>query len=459
VNAPAQVSEIRRKLVHIAFGFLAFSLKFLSFELAVAMAASAVLFNWLILPHVGGRRISRSEKGFDRGIILYPVAVLVMIVAFRNEPVIAAAVWGILAFGDGCATLVGKHVRTAPLPWNREKSWGGTITFFTVSLVACHFLLQFFGTRPPIASILFTAGVTALVCAIVESLPTGIDDNLTVPLAGSLTLACILHAVRPLRFEPGTVEWSWIAINAALALAGFAVRSVNLSGMAGGFVLGTILILFGGWQLYLVLIAFFVIGTLATKLGYASKAGRGLAQEEGGRRGFSHAFANAGAAALLAIAAAVDASISGPLWFAAVAALATAAADTTASEIGQWIGRTAFLPYSLRPVPVGTEGAVSLEGTSAGVAAGSVVALVGVALAVLEPPAVLSLSMFPVRPLTLLILLTVSAFAGSYLESLIGSWNRKQLRAIPNGVMNFANTVLGAGVFLVLLRLVSSLVH
>ena len=454
MNATEQGSEIPRKLVHIAFGFLAFSLRFLSFEQAVAMAVAAVIFNWLILPHVGGKRISRSEKGFDRGIILYPVAVLAMILVFRHQPGIAASIWGILAFGDGFATLAGKHVRTAPLPWNREKSWGGTITFFTAAFVACHVLLQFFGTRPAIASTMFAAGLTALVCAIVESLPTHIDDNLTVPLAGSLTLSCLLYAVRPLRFEPGTVEWSWIAINAALAIAGLAARSVNLSGMFGGFVLGTILILLGGWQLYLVLIAFFIIGTLATKLGYASKAGRGLAQEEGGRRGFSHAFANAGAATLLAIAASVDASISAPLWFAAVAALATAAADTTASEIGQWIGRTAFLPYSLRPVPVGTEGAVSLEGTSAGVAAGSVVALVGVALAVLEPPAVLAKGLTSIRPLVLLILLTLAAFAGSYLESLIGSWNRRQLRPIPNGVMNFANTVMGAGVFLALLGLV-----
>ena len=455
MNATAQGSEIHRKLVHIAFGVLALSLKFLSFELAVAMAVAAVLFNWLILPHVGGRRISRSERGFDRGIILYPVAVLAMILAFPSQPVIAAAAWGILAFGDGSATLVGKHVPTAPLPWNRDKSWGGTITFFIVSFAVCHFLLQFFGARPAIASTIFAAGVTALACAIVESLPTGIDDNLTVPLAGSLTLWCILHAVRPLRFEPGTVEWSWMAINAVLAVAGFAARSVNLSGMIGGFVLGAILILFGGWQLYLVLIAFFVIGTLATKLGYASKAGRGLAQEEGGRRGLSHAFANAGTAALLAIAASVDAAMSTQLWLAAVAALATAAADTTASEIGQWIGRTAFLPHSLRPVPVGTEGAVSLEGTSAGLAAGSVVALAGVALAVLAPPAVLPKDSLSIRPLVLLILLTLAAFAGSYLESLIGSWNRKQLRPISNGVMNFVNTVLGAAVFLVLLSLAS----
>jgi len=49
-----------------------------------------------------------------------------------------------------------------------------------------------------------------------------------------------------------------------------------------------------------------------------------------------------------------------------IAALATATADTTASEIGQLVGRRAFLPLTLRRVPVGTEGAISLEGTLAG---------------------------------------------------------------------------------------------
>jgi dolichol kinase len=31
----------------------------------------------------------------------------------------------------------------------------------------------------------------ALVCGLVESLPTGIDDNLTVPLAGALMIAAL----------------------------------------------------------------------------------------------------------------------------------------------------------------------------------------------------------------------------------------------------------------------------
>jgi uncharacterized membrane protein len=44
----------------------------------------------------------------------------------------------------------------------------------------------------------------------------------------------------------------------------------------------------------------------------------------------------------------------------------------------------------------------------------------------------------------LVIAITLCAFAGSYLESLAGSWNRKRNPPVPNGVLNFFNTTAGA---------------
>ena len=52
------------------------------------------------------------------GIVLYPTAVLALVLCFPTRPEIVAATWGILAAGDGFATLVGVHVRSARLPWN-----------------------------------------------------------------------------------------------------------------------------------------------------------------------------------------------------------------------------------------------------------------------------------------------------------------------------------------------------
>ena len=125
-------------------------------------------------------------------------------------------------------------------------------------------------------------------------------------------------------------------------------------------------------------------------------------------------------------------------WLAAAAALATATADTTASEIGQLIGRRTFLPLTLKRVPVGTEGAISIEGTLAGLAAGFVVAILA------------CLAKFAVIDWRVIIAITLAAFAGSYLESLAGSWNRNRVEPVPNGALNFFNTAVGAALMLLM---------
>ncbi|HEX7419042.1 MAG TPA: DUF92 domain-containing protein, partial [Thermoanaerobaculia bacterium] len=185
---------------------------------------------------------------------------------------------------------------------------------------------------------------------------------------------------------------------------------------------------------------FFVLGTLATKIGFDRKASRGLEQERGGRRGFSHAFANVGVAAICAIAVSratrTDTHIEMIPLFMGIASLATAAADTTATEIGKLIGRRAVLPLSFRHVETGTEGAISVEGTLAGIVAAAIVAMVGTTMTSLVWPV-------PYRT-RVIVVVTVCAFVGSYLESIAGSWNRRAGSPVPNGVLNFFNTAAGA---------------
>ena len=60
----------------------------------------------------------------------YPVAVLLLILVFRQQLHLAAIGWALLAFGDGVATLAGKAMGGGKLPWNRDKSWAGLLAFF-----------------------------------------------------------------------------------------------------------------------------------------------------------------------------------------------------------------------------------------------------------------------------------------------------------------------------------------
>ena len=65
-----------------------------------------------------------------------PLAVLVLILAFPARLDIVAAAWGILACGDGSATLVGERWGRHPLPWNTSKTAEGLAAFIVSGAAA-----------------------------------------------------------------------------------------------------------------------------------------------------------------------------------------------------------------------------------------------------------------------------------------------------------------------------------
>ena len=121
-----------------------------------------------------------------------------------------------------------------------------------------------------------------------------------------------------------------------------------------------------------------VPGGGALDAGWASsgRAVLGIAEERGGRRGPGNAIANTGLAAFAAIVAALSPVRDGAL-LAMVAALAAGASDTVASEIGKAWGTKTYLFPTFKSVRPGTSGAVSLEGTGAGLVAALALAALG----------------------------------------------------------------------------------
>ncbi len=328
-------------------GGIAFALRFLGPLGSVACAAGAVLFNFAVLPRIGGKRLWRDAeagRGQALGIVLYPVTVLLLVLLFWRRLEVAAAAWGILAFGDGMASVVGMTLGTRKLPWNPRKSWAGTLAYVLFGALGAGILLQWTAPgRYGVAFAWIVALAAALFAAALESLPEGLDDNLGVPLVSALFLGALL-------LTEGRWE-SWLAdpalprrllagagVNAVLAAAGYATRSVNRSGMIGGFLVGTLIYACLDWPGYLLLLAFFVLGTGATKLGYARKARERIAQEEGGRRGARHALAKTAVSAACALFAVDHAGSRSSSGSPSPAAFATAASDTAASEIGKALG-------------------------------------------------------------------------------------------------------------------------
>src|SRR5581483_6049303 len=100
---------------------------------------------------------------------------------FRGREEIGLMTLIILAFGDGSATLTGLYFGGQPLPWNRRKSWTGTLCFVAIAAPIAT-LIYWAEARPavPLATVALIATCTTAVCAVVESIPSRWNDNLRV---------------------------------------------------------------------------------------------------------------------------------------------------------------------------------------------------------------------------------------------------------------------------------------
>ena len=182
--------------------------------------------------------------------------------------------------------------------------------------------------------------------------------------------------------------------------------------------------------------AYFVFGTLATKVGKKVKIAEGTYERNEGKRTPASVWGSGFAAAACALAALAfhgDGALCTTLRTGFVASFATKLSDTVASEIGKAYGRTTILITSLKPVPRGTDGAVSLEGTFAGLAASAVYSALAWRLGQVDP--------------TGAAVCVCAAFVATNLESLLGATlQRDYARVLNNDVVNIIMISAGAAV-------------
>ena len=217
-----------------------------------------------------------------------------------------------------------------------------------------------------------------------------------------------------------------LLVTAAFAALAYALGMISRSGALGGLLVGTTIYASLGPRGFAVLALFVIGGSLLTRLGYGSKQRTGTAQEHGGRRSARNALANCAVATFCAILAATG---SEPFTAAFVASLGAAFADTAESEIGQLFSRTPRLITTLQKVPPGTDGAVSLPGTLAGAGAAGLTAVLGLALGMLETPA-------------LALLVATAAFLGTVADSLIGGLSSRAGNELTNVLCTFVAALL-----------------
>ncbi|MEM1367409.1 MAG: TIGR00297 family protein [Cyanobacteria bacterium P01_H01_bin.15] len=214
-------------------------------------------------------------------------------------------------------------------------------------------------------------------------------------------------------------------------------KLLTLAGYFHAWILGVVVWGTLSWAGYTVVMFYFLVGSGLTRVGKATKEAAGIAEKRGGLRGPENVWGSAltGTVCALGTLLVLPENNQGALWLGLlslgyVASFATKLSDTTASEIGKAYGKRTFLITNFKPVPAGTEGAVSLEGTVAGVVASLVIAFVGWAVGLVTLGGIL--------------LCAIAAFVATYFESVIGATLQSRYGWLTNEVVNGINTTIGA---------------
>ena len=250
-------------------------------------------------------------------------------------------------------------------------------------------------------------------------------------MRNSLLALIVTHVYDLARFTHLSSLEGWWAVGALLTIA-FTVlarlmRGVTNSGAIAGAVICFVLYLGGGATAFAALITVFALAWITTRLGYQRKQKLGTAERREGRKA-SQVLANLGVATACAGLYALSHN-QAVFAVAIAAALSEAAADTVSSEVGQAFSKTARLITTWRSIPPGTDGAVSLVGTLAGILAAGIVSSVCVLGGLL--------------PRQWLLISAGAAVLGMLVDSFLGAWLERRHLA-NNDSVNFCGTLAAA---------------
>ncbi|MHC1585261.1 MAG: TIGR00297 family protein [Candidatus Syntropharchaeia archaeon] len=239
-----------------------------------------------------------------------------------------------------------------------------------------------------------------------------------------------------LYFSPGIPKVSINNIVFALFLTlvigilSLKMKAMEVSGVFSGVILGVLTIIFEDIRWFMLLLLFSVLGSLFTKYEFEYKKKIGAAQEK--IRDYRNVFSNG----LIALAMAVGSGVYHDPFFLVgfIGAVATATGDTLGSEIGQLSKGKPRLITTLKEVPVGTDGGISILGEAASLFGCGIIAL--------------SALVMGLGDMRIFISGLIGGLIGCHFDSLLGA--TLEHRILTNNTVNFFATVCGAGASIVL---------
>lgn len=222
--------------------------------------------------------------------------------------------------------------------------------------------------------------------------------------------------------------WLILLVLSSAAFISVKARKLTAPAAITGWMVGLLVFAGAKWAGVAMIAAFFVLGTAATSWGMHSKQKHGLEEKDKGRRTPGQVIANAGAAAILALLASAYPERAGLYKVMIAAAMASAAADTLSSELGNMYGRNFYNIITFKKDTRGLNGVISIEGTVIGIAGSAIIAAIYVFY-----------FGFGIQ----FLLIIIAGSIGNLADSVLGATLERN-GCLNNNEVNFLNTVVAS---------------
>jgi len=226
------------------------------------------------------------------------------------------------------------------------------------------------------------------------------------------------------------INWVYVILLFILGFITYRRKSLDLFGSAVMVFMGVVIIFSAGANWLILIVLFLIMSLAATR--YSKKYKRSLGQFEG-RRTSKNVISNGVVACFMAAFGGYYLPFVGGF----IGAIATATADTLASEIGV-LDQQPRLITTFQKVDPGTNGAVSVLGTASGIVGAAIIGIAAYLLGVMP------------NPLSAIVVSIISGTIGCFMDSILGALLENR-NLLTNEHVNLIATIVGAFVGILLM--------
>ena len=414
-------------LILIGAGFLALPVIDLYILIGVgfALLISLLLFNYRVFRLTPLANSFNFLRGRMQSMINFTSSAMVLffLALLSGLPIYVVA--GALAFatlGSGLTNIYEPTMRP------QSKSIKGSLFFLIIggifSFAFIYWVNLLLGLGTDTDTLLFIAVVGSITGTLLHSISIDVDDNITVPIGTAMAMWLIYT----FQFSvPGQYLILALSLSLMVSVMTYKLHFVDVSGTLSGTLIGLLIISFIDLRGFFILLTFFLLGGIFTFYKYDYKHSRKIAEGRGGIRSFQNVFSNGLAACSFAVAYGLFQREIFLIGF--LGAVATATADTLASEIGKTSKGKTILITTLKKVTPGTDGGISLLGEFATVAGAVIIAA-------------MAFTTYMIGSFDVVLIVVAAGVIGATVDSVLGA-TLEQRGLLENNSVNLISTSIG----------------